>query len=257
MLNKLLIVLAASLLSFSVYAEPPEFEIGKGFDFRQEAQAAMKAAVSEEDVGDPDSFARPVKYLGVVSTVPVNIQPDCTGFDPDSGVCVETSPAPAATNVDETDLGMIALPGKSTKSLLCFTATQFSTWIWNNSTAAQATANMGLYITVQIESEVLMGLVDSDGVPFNGSLFVNPTPIIVSTQQHTLPAGAVEIQRQRDTRSCTGGFVSASALETRGLTKNQIKKFFKKPMTVTFNVAGSVSLVDFAVFFSGIRLYGD
>jgi hypothetical protein len=140
---------------------------------------------------------------------------------------------------------------------MCFTVTQFSTWIWYNPTAAQATGDMSLYTTVQIENDALLGLSDPNGNPFNGKLFLQPNGIIVSTQQSSLAPGAFELQRERTTRSCTGGFVSARSLDALGLTKAQIKNFFATPMTVRFGTQGNVSLVDYAQFFAGIRLYGD
>lgn len=230
---------------------------------RADVMRALKAGPTEAEVGDVDSFGRSQTYLGLSQTKPVVLQADCTGSDPAFEACVETNPAPAATPVDESNLGMIELPKHASNSILCFTFTQFSTWLWFNSTASQATGDMSLYLTVQVENDALNGINDINGNPFNGFLFLDgvgvptPTPIIVSTHQHTLPAGAFEIQRERNTRSCTGGIVSARSLRAQGLTDQQVKKFFKEPMTISFGAAGSASLVDFATFFGGIRVYGD
>ena len=223
----------------------------------------VKAAPTEEEVGDADSFGNEKIYLGVAQTLGVVIQADCTGFDPAAGVCIEHAAPPGVTAVNETDLGMIELPKKATDSILCFTFTQFSTWAWANSTGSQQTGSMGLFLTTQIENDVLNGLSDPNGNPYNGSLFLDntgtPTPIgiVVSTSQTTLPDGAFEVQRERTTRSCTGGIVSANSLRAQGLTESQIKDFFDEPMTIKFGVAGSVSMTDFAQFFGRIRIYGD
>jgi hypothetical protein len=187
----------------------------------------------------------------------VVVQADCTGFDPDGGACIETNPAPAYTNIDEFNLGTLEIPAKASNSLLCFTFTQFSSWIWSNPTALTATARMGLRPIVQIENDALLGLVDNQGNPFNGTVFAAPAPITVLTLEHTLPAGASEFQGQTVTRSCTGGLVSTRSLRGQGLTDAQAKDFFKQPMTITFGMAGSVSLVEFGQFFVGVRLYGD
>ncbi len=219
--------------------------------------AAAKAKVTEDEVGDVDSFGEDKIYLGVRQTTPVIIQADCTGSDPANERCIVPNPAPGSTVVDETGLGTIELPKKATNSLLCFTFTQFNTYAFSNPTAANALADMGLALTVQIENPTLIGLVDNDGNPFNGTLFQQPIPIFVSTEQTTLPPGAFEIERERVTRSCTGGLVSARSLRAQGLTDKEVKDFFKSPMTISFGVQGSVSLVDFAIFFGGIRIYGD
>lgn len=211
-------------------------------------------AVTEDEVGDVESFGRGKIYLGVEQTLPVIFDGDCTGFDPASGVCIEPNPAPAVTFVDEFNLGSIELPANATNSLLCFTFTQFAFWAWNNPTGATALGRMALRPTVQIENDALFG-VGHD--PASNTLFADPGSITVQTLQHTLPDGAFEVQQHTVTRSCTGGLVSARSLAADGLTDAQIKDFFKEPMTITFGARGSVSLIDFGQFFVGVRLYGD
>jgi hypothetical protein len=263
MLKKMLIVAAAALSGGSAFAATPgaagTFEWSADSLMADQAPQSMagNTLVSEADVGDADSFAREKTYLGVSQTLPVVIQSDCTGWDPADGACIVPNAAPAATSVDEPGMGSIDLPGNATETLLCFTATQFATWIWHNTTVAQSTGEMNLFLTVQIENDVLLGLDDANGVPFNGTLFPIPTPIIVSSHQHTLPPGASELQRERTTRSCTGGLVSARTLRAQGLTEAQVKGFFKEPMTVIFGIQGTVQLVDFGSFSVGVRLYGD
>ncbi|NND44910.1 MAG: hypothetical protein HKN58_06270 [Xanthomonadales bacterium] len=264
MTNKTLLTFLACGLSCSALAEtsralhPREANVDRLNAIKEVASMrAATSALTVEDVGDVDSFGRAKIYLGVEQTRGVTIQADCTGWDPASGPCIETAPAPGVTLVDEFDLGSISLPANATNSILCFTFTQFATWGWFNPTASTATARMALWATVQIENDALLGLNNANGVPFNGKLFVDPIPIIVSTHEHTLPAGAYEVQRERSTRSCTGGIVNTRTLAAEGLTDMQIKDFFKEPMTVTFGTEGSVSLVDFAVFSVGARLYGD
>ncbi len=230
---------------------------------KRSAAAMLKTGPTEDEVGDADSFGREKTYLGVTQTLPVIIQADCTGSDPEFEVCIEHAAPPGVTSVNETGLGMIELPDDATHSILCFTFTQFSTWAWANSTGSRQTGSMGLFLTTQVENAALNGLNDINGNPFNGSLFLDntgvptPIPIVVSTSQTTLPDGAFEVQRERMTRSCTGGIVSARSLRAQGLTEMQVKDFFKEPMTVSFGVAGTVSMTDFAQFFGGIRIYGD
>jgi hypothetical protein len=257
-----------ALSAFAAQAAQPADGINEGHidmvpathtDFMRMAGGA---GLTEEEVGDVDSFGRDKTYLGVAQTTRVIIQADCSAAGPDE-ICIEHAVPPASTLVDEEGLGMIELPGKASNSLLCFTFTQFSTWYWGNSTGSTQTGNMGLFLTVQVENDALIGLNDIDGNPFNGSLFLDsagvPTPsgILVSTSQHTLPAGAFELQRERTTRSCTGGIVSARLLRAHGLTEAQVKDFFNEPMTVSFGVRGSVSMTELVQFFGGIRVYGD
>jgi len=257
-----------AMFAFAAHAQKPAGGINEGgADMLPKTHAefmriAEKGGPTEEEVGDADSFGRAQTYLGVAQTNPVNIEADCSWAGVDD-VCIEHAVPPGTTIVDEADLGSLELPEKATNSFLCFTYTQFSTWWWANSTGSTQTGSMGLYFTTQIQNDVLIGLNDSNGNPFNGVLFLdnagNPSPaaIIVSTSQHTLPDGAFELQRERTTRSCTGGIVSARSLRAQGLTDKQIKDFFKESMTVSFGVAGNVSMTEFAFFFGGIRIYGD
>lgn len=262
MFKKVLLILIVCCLSGAIHAAPPAAAESKvdQLDYRAEIRAAAQQAastVTEADVGDVESFGLNKIYLGVEQTLPILVDSDCSGFDPANGVCIEPNPAPANTAIDEFNLGTLELPGKATNSLLCFTFTQFSNWFWNNSTATTANARMSLRPTVQIANDVLIGLTDISGNPFNGTVFVDPAAITVLTLEHTLPAGAVEFQGHSVTRSCTGGLVSARSLRAQGLTDEQIKDFFKEPMTITFGMAGNVSLVEFGQFFVGVRLYGD
>ena len=92
--------------------------------------AELKASgVTEESVGDPYSFGRKKTYLGVAQTEWVTLQEDpCPPYVPGEGRCVQLDPAPGQTNVDESDLAVIELPKKATKSILCFTFTPFAYW---------------------------------------------------------------------------------------------------------------------------------
>ena len=225
-------------------------------EFRAMAGPTTRA-VSEEDVGDADSFGNEKIYLGVNQTEAVFIDTDCTTYGPDD-ICYELDPVTRSVVVDEFNLGSITLPAKSTESFLCFTFTQFSTWLWSNPTVTNVTADMALRATVQIESEFLDGLSDGDGNPFNGTLYDQPIPIIVATHQNTLPPGTTELQRERVTRSCTGGLVSQRSLRGMGLTDEQAEDFFKdEDMTITFGIQGTARHTDQVIFFHGIRIYGD
>jgi len=223
--------------------------------------AAVHAApaVTEESVGDPDSFGRAQTYLGVTQAG-VTLLADCTGVPPDAAVpCITLNPAPASTSVDESDLAMIELPGKATNSLMCFTFTPFASWNWSNDTGSQQTAEMFLRPAVRIESEVLddPGLIDPNtGLPFNGVLFDQTVSTFL--QSRTLAVGETDFQFRATTRSCTGGLVNPRTLrDVYGLSDPLIEEFFKKPITVSFGVRGRVAMVTDASFSVGVRLYGD
>src|SRR5687767_1439958 len=55
------------------------------------------AAVTAEDVGDPDSFGRNVTYLGLAQTLAVALVDDCSTSDPTLERCIVNNPAPLPT----------------------------------------------------------------------------------------------------------------------------------------------------------------
>lgn len=214
---------------------------------------------TDAEVGDSHSFGDEVLYLGVEQTESVTLQPDCSSFPPDSGVCIELPvDRSQTTTIDEADLGSIQLPGDVSDSLLCFTVTNFTQWEWRNTTGTMETARMTANMTVQIENDSLIGLTNGSGVPFNGLLFPDgPLPLSTYHEIRSLGAGEFQFKFPGRTRTCTGGIVNYNNLEAEGLTDKQIKDFFKEPMTVTFGMRGSVSSVSSAFFSYGVRLYGD
>lgn len=218
-----------------------------------------RAGVTAETVGDPYSFGREKTYLGVAQTRPVTMTTDCTGHPPEGGPCIVLNPAPASTLVDEIDLAVIELPRRSTHSLLCFTFTPFASWNWANTTGSPQAAEMMLRPRVRIESEVLEdpSLIDpGTGLPFNGVLL--DSTITTFLQSRTLNPGETDSQYRSMTRSCTAGLVNISYLrDSYGLSDAVIRQFFRKPITVSFGAGGHVSMVDYAHYSVGIRLYGD
>ena len=217
----------------------------------------VEAQITEETVGDPDSFGRARTYLGLAQAR-VTLRPDCTGFPPDADPCIETAPPPTVTSVDETDLDTIVLPGKATNSLVCFTFTPLATWQWENLTATPQPGRMFLRPSVRVESTVLEdpSLLDPDGMPFNGVLFESTITTYLETR--TVAPGETELQYRGMTRSCIGGLLSERVLrDGYGLSDAVIKEFFKNPITFTFGVTGDVAAVSTANYIVGVRLYGD
>ena len=218
----------------------------------------VQAQITEETVGDPDSFGRAQTYLGLAQAT-VYIEPDCSLLRPEATPCVDLAPAPAVTNVDEADLASIVLPGKATNSLICFTFTPFATWQWDNTTGSTQTGQMFLRPAVRVESSVLEdpGLIDPNtGLPFDGVLF--DSTISTFLQTRTLDPGESDLEYRAMTRACTGGLVSTRVLrDSYGLSEALIKDFFKNPITLSFGVRGNVAMMADVSYSVGIRLYGD
>jgi hypothetical protein len=216
------------------------------------------AAPTVEEVGDPDSFGRNVTYLGLAQTQAVLVTTDCTGSDPTLERCIVANPAPAPTMFNESDLATISLPGKATKSLLCFTLTPFVNVSWFNSLATPANARFSANAVITIENAVLDDptLLDpTTGLPYGGSITVG---LSTFSDSHTLQPGENDTKSLFMSRSCIAGIVNKRGLvENYGLSETQAKEFFKKPITLRFGARGTVALADYANYFYGFRLYGD
>jgi len=216
------------------------------------------AAPTTEEVGDAESFGKNVIYLGLAQTLPVTLADDCTGSDPTLERCIVQNAAPASTTFIEANLATITLPAKASKSLLCFTLTPFIFVNWQNNTGAPQLARFSAIADITITNPVLddPALIDpGTGLPFGGSLQLGLT---TWSNTHTIQNGEVDNERSSQSRTCIAGIIGQRALvETYGLTANQAKDFFKKPMTLTFGSRGTVAMSTFTQYFYGFRVYGD
>ena len=219
---------------------------------------ATLAKVTEEQVGDADSFGRGVKYLGLVMPRTVTLQPDCTGYDTSFGDrCIPLPPAPGATAFNEADLGRLELPAQSARSLMCFTVTQFTIAEFNNPTPDAQQADLTLRVNIVIENAVLNDptLIDPiTGQPYGGRM---STRLPLTIESHTVAPFSSEFRFSPTTRSCVGGLVSKQALIAQGFTEKQATQFFKNPTTLRFGSSGFAASMSFLDFAYGIRMYGD
>ena len=214
------------------------------------------AAVTVDDVGDVDSFGRNLTWLGLTQSV-ITLDSACDPASTDPCQVI-TSPT-ATTNFSFTDTAHIALPGKATKSLMCYWLSPVINVTYTNPTAANAVSLLRYNPTLTIENPVLAdpALIDpTTGVPFGGHLTTSMTSSEV--YQVPLPPGTTISERYRDSAVCIAGFLNRRTLtDTFGLTDAQVTEFFKKPTTVRMNVSGSARGVAFAQIILGFRIIGD
>jgi hypothetical protein len=222
-------------------------------------RAVQKAAAASPEVGDPDSFGRAVKFLGLAQ-VSVAVQPDCT-VDPTTPPpanerCVVLNPAPAETAFEERDMAVIRLPARASNSVLCHSLTPAFTFAFSNGTGSQQYGYVYGAAVVTVESEVLNGLVNPNtGMPYNGKIDVSLT---THFEDKLLEPGAYESKTTFATRSCIGGFMSKQALlQGYGLTEAQAAEFFRKPITLRFGASGAGMMTDYLQYLYGMRIYGD
>ena len=231
-------------------------------DLIRSRAARVRAAASPgalAGTGDPDSFGRNVTHLGVAQTMTVFLAPDCSFSSPEFERCLTTTGSPETVSFDEADLARIDLPAKSTHSLVCFALTPFLGFEFFNLTGVQQLdANIDARAEVTVESPVLAdpALVNlQTGQPFGGSLRVTlPTYF----ESRSLAADERAFKELILSRTCIGGLLSkAGLMGIYGLTEAQATELLHGPITLRFGARGQASLVSFASYFYGIRLYGD
>jgi hypothetical protein len=221
--------------------------------------AVTAAAVTVEEVGDANSFGKPVKWLGLMSGF-VSLSSDCTppAGEPADPNCITLNPAPAATPFNAVDLASITLPGKSAETLLCHWQTPLVSYSLSNDTLAAQVANFRATPRYRIESEVLddPALINpGTGLPFGGSFEVALTSF---NKSKVIEPGYFESETLSGTRMCIGGLVSKAALiDQYGLTEAQAKRFFRKPITITLGISGQARMVNGASINFGTRITGD
>lgn len=252
---------AAPVLADDTFRSPPVEEVRAAGRAALKAErladpAAAKAAPTAAEVGDADSFGRNVHWMGLLSAY-IYLQPDCVvPGEPADPRCIQLNPEPGFTSFDAPDLAAITLPGKSTHSLICHWQTPIVSVGFANFTAATEQYRFQAYPVYRIESEVLDGLSDPNtGTPYNGAIELPLGAINVSG---SIDPGEYNVEQFTFTRSCIGGLVSKRSLVNGyGLTEQQAKQFFKKPITITMSIRGSARMVDAANINFGTRFTGD
>lgn len=219
---------------------------------------ASMAAVTDEEVGDSDSFGRNVTWLGLTNAF-ITLDPACPVPASPDEPCQTLAPSPAITTFNFVDAVRIKLPAKATHSLLCYWFSPVLTINYNNPTAAPVIARLRYNPTLTVENPLLddPALIDpTTGLPFGGSLLTGMT----SSERFEVPLspGVQFTERTRDSTVCIAGLLSRRALvDTYGLTDAQAKDFFKQPTTIRLNVSGSARYVGFASLIFGLRIVGD
>lgn len=259
----LALVLAMSFPAFNAGAGPqytPKADLMKRAAAASPSRARGPAsAITYETVGDPASFGKNVIYLGLAQTDSVLLEIDCSAVpQSEFSTCIPIQPAPGVTMFNESDLASIALPGRASKSLICFTLTPLVNWQFHNTTGAfQPFAHVFVRATVRIESDALNdpALIDpSTGLPYDGEMNLT---LSTFAEDRSLDVNERESAFRAYSRSCIAGVLNHHNLSLNGFSDAQIRRLFREPMTLHFGLAGSTSMVDYGNFFYGIRLYGD
>jgi hypothetical protein len=226
------------------------------------ASANTKAAYTDAEVGDANSFGRNVVFVGSVQSGVLSIAPDCTPdpmFPPGPNDNCVVPDVNGFASANFPNMGQVLIPGKSVKTLLCHWQTPFASLLYRNTTGVyQGGARSTFTATYRIENEVLADptLLDpSTGLPYGG---VIETGLGSISDTRGLQPGDFQVYNDNDTRVCNGGLISKRALmESYGLSEAQATKFFKKDTIITIGITGSSRFVSDGSVIIGTRFVGD
>lgn len=212
--------------------------------------------------GDPDSFGRTVKFIGLSSQPgTILLLSDCTPdpldpFGPDDQ-CVTLNPAPAVTNFIFHNVAQIVIPGKSTNSMFCYWETPSISFAFANPTGVfQPNAQLDVRPQYFLYNAALNdpSIVNPDtGQPYGGVYPLVPPKI---HQARSLQANESQNENIIATRTCSGGRFR-EALILGGLSPAQADAFFKNDTTIVMDIQGSARMVDFASINIQARWLGD
>lgn len=218
------------------------------------APGTTSSAVTVDEVGDVDSFGRSLKWLGLTSAF-ITLDTTCDPASTDACRVI----GPGQTTFDIPDAARLTLPGKSSKSLMCYWFSPVLNVTYSNPGTTAAVSMLRYNPTLTVENSLLddPALIDpTTGAPFGGRL----TTSMTSSERFEvpLPPATTITERLRDSNVCMAGFLSRRMMvDTYGLTEAQADEFFKRPMTIRLNVSGAVRGVSFANMVFGLRVIGD
>lgn len=226
---------------------------------RFEAKLAAQTA-RELDVGDADSFGRPVRWMGFASTPGINVRDSCVPRPEETpSLCMESSTGQEYREAEFRDLAQITLPARSTHSLLCHWLTPSVAGILQNSSGIDnGQAELVAMPSITIENEVLNDPTILDpvtGLPYNGKMEVYANTSMISAP---LDTGEQTFQLASSTRTCISGYLNRRELVSSwGLTDAQALEFFNKPMTLRLHILVAVRMVLDGQVAMSVRFVGD
>lgn len=223
--------------------------------------AAHDRKAAALDVGDADSFGRPVRWLGVVGSKTLDISTDCTpqpGDDPDQ-LCLQIDPETHEAFAEYRDLGTITLPAGSTHSQIChWLSPTMNGYFANFSGMDNRTGSLMFIPTITFENPVLNNpaLLDPNtGEPLGGKVELGVPTSLISV---TLDNNEAQSARNISTRTCTGGLLNKRTLtDYYGLTPRQVREFYNSPTTVRLNMKVGAKYVEQGYVNYVVRFVGD
>ena len=250
-MRKRFLVVSASLTLFLL--------VGNSFAQREHSDRPDR----RESLGlsaDPDSFGANMKFMGLVNSGSVLLDPTCDFPPSDLGPddrCVLLSGAPDQTAFNVKDIGRITLPANASRDVIFMMTTNAQNYQFFNTTGvpqSSAVFRYDPYLTIESEAFDDPRAVDpATGGPLNGKVDVGGWATIVD---RTLAIDERARQGSNYSRTSVNS-LSKSYWREYGLPEDLIRKLFHGPITIRLNLRGKARLVSDGIMQYSIRFFGD
>lgn len=222
--------------------------------------------VTHDQVGDADSFGRPLKWLGI-HFMQVAFQGSCPRANARPGeLCQSIVDVNAPTSFTLWSSTSIELPPQAAQSLLCQWVSPVQGVTFQNSTGVR---RYGIFRTtpmVAIYSDVLNNDPSTSGpsagitpaVPWGGGKWVIQMASHYNNMTRPLEPGVLYNESSRNSQLCLSGIVNRRTLiEAYGMSEDMADELFRQPMRLQFGVTGLAQNVQSAYLTMGTRVVGD
>lgn len=216
--------------------------------------------VTHDQVGDADSFGKPLKWLGLTNR-PMYFGPTC----PRPGAseyeyCGQINDQTVETQFQFRDIASMDMPAGASRSLICQWISPILRLTYQNTTSTSAYSYMRFWPTLIVTSDVLRdpSLIN----PVTNQAFDGKLSILLNSH-HTfiskpINPGQVYGEWSRDSQMCLGGMLSRRALiETYGLGEAQADAVFASPMRLTIAFDVRMRNIRESYLTYGVRFVGD
>lgn len=218
--------------------------------------------VTHEQVGDADSFGRPLKWLGI-HFLQIAFQPTCPRANAVPGeLCQPIPNLNSAISFTQRSSTSIELPAYAATSLICQWISPYQSVTFSNTTS---TRRYGIFRTTPVVTIYSEALGDPNSTttiapttPWSNGKWVMTLGSHYNNMTRPLEPGVLYNETSRNSQVCMSGILSRRALiEGYGMSEAMADDFFSKPMRLEFGVTGVIQNVQSAYLTMGTRLVGD
>ncbi|MBK8147555.1 MAG: hypothetical protein IPK58_04915 [Acidobacteria bacterium] len=223
-------------------------------------------SLTAAEVGEPDSFGKNAKFLGIASSGYAIIYSSCDPailqtdlgvvLGPDDRCLAVPNPNVTATAVF-TDMARITFPARTASDIIYMINNHSINWDSTNDTAANLFGTMSYAPRVTIESVALNdpAAVDPNtGLPLNGSFTTTGNGTKFSSG--LLAPGAINSYVESYSRANTLGF-SREYFRALGFPNSVINSLYRNPMTIRLGMRLSVRGVPYGQYVYTARFLGN